>query len=185
MSIQITLHTGFPLLWWRMNTHTHTHSHACLLQQILRSITTPDLHTQTPTHTLLPHPPPGLIHLLHLRMHPLWCHLQSYHFKGTKAPRCHQHKEQTHRLASSFVLLSPNGDSPAESPYTVKGELHSVLCNQVFLGFCPLALTVHHCNNDKLSLFLFPPSDMKETVLARRFVCTYMCLLWVYELVHL
>lgn len=113
-------------------------------------------------------------------MRPLWCHLQSHHFKGTKAPRCHQHKEQTHPLTSSFVLLSPNGNSPAESPYTVKGELHSVLYNQVFLGFCPLALTVHHCNNDKLSLFLFPLSDMKETALVREFVCTYMRLLCVW-----
>lgn len=115
----------------------------------------------------------------------LWCHLQFHHFKGTKAPRCPQHKEQVHPLTSSFVLLSPNGNSPAESPYTVKGELHSVLYNQVFLGFCPLALTVHHCNNDKLSLSLFPLSDMKETTLVRKFVCTYICLFCAYEWVHL
>lgn len=132
-------------------THAHTQSHACRLPLIFRSIKMPDFHTHP--HTLLPHPPHGLIHLLHLRMQPPWCHLQSQDFKGIDVPQCHQLKEQTDPIASSFVLLSPNGNSPAEGPYMVKGELHSVLYYQVFLSSCPLALTV--CTTVTMTSFLF------------------------------
>lgn len=112
-------------------------------------------------------------------MQPLWCHLQSHHFKGTKAPQCHQHKEQTHPLTSSFVLLSLNGNSHTESPYMVKGELHSVLYNQVFLGSCPLALTV--CTTVTMTSFLYSSSLLLtwKTALVCEDVCTYMCLLCV------
>lgn len=109
----------------------------------------------THTQPLTP-PPPGLIHLLHLRMRALWCHLQSHYFKSTKAPQCHQYKEQTHPLTSSFVPMSPNSNSPAESPYPVKGELQSVLYNQVFLSFCPLAPIT--CTTVTMTSFLCPSS---------------------------
>lgn len=106
-------------------------------------------------------------------MQPLWCHLQSHHFKGTKAPRCHHHKEQMHPLTSSFVLLSLNDNSPVESPYMVKGELHSVLYNQVFLGFCPLAL----CTTATMTSFLYSSSILvtwKKLPWCRKNLCTYM-----------
>lgn len=105
-------------------------------------------------------------------MRALWCHLQSHYFKSTKAPQCHQYKEQTHPLTSSFVPLSPNSNSPAESPYTVKGELQRAVQSGI-LEFLPTSTHyVHHCNNDKLSLSLFSLTDMKETALTHEFVCT-------------
>lgn len=102
-----------------------------------RAIKSAHTHTQPLTP-----PPPGLIHLLHLRMRALWCHLQSHYFKSTKAPHCHQYKEQTHPLTSSFVPMSPSSNSPAESPYTVKGELQSVLYRVcVWVNLCVIVYT--------------------------------------------
>lgn len=129
-------------------TDTHpTHMHSCL-HRYSRA-----LQIWTHTHALLPpHPPPGLIHLLHLRMLPPWCHPQSHHFKGTKALHVHQQRAQTHPLTFPFVPLSHNGNSPAESPSTERGELHCVLHNQVILWFLPSgAHCTHHSKNDKLS----------------------------------
>lgn len=61
-------------------------------------------------------------------------------------------------------------------------ELHSVLYNQVFLGFGPLALTVCHFNNDRLSFYPF--CSMKETALVCKLVFTRMGLLYVYVCVN-
>lgn len=142
-----------------------------------RAIKSAHTHTQPLTP-----PPPGLIHLLHLRMRALWCHLQSHYFKSTKAPHCHQYKEQTHPLTSSFVPMSPNSNSPAESPYTVKGELQSVLYNQVFLSFCPLAPIT--CTTITMTSFLYPssilltwkklPWRMNLCALKMRLVCVWV-----------
>ena len=95
---------------WCTHTYTHKAMHACF--QILRSFKTLDLHTQTHTHTPSPHPPPGLIHLLHLRMRPLWCHLQSHHFKASKAPRAISTKTK-HTFSIPPLSFSLNGNSPA------------------------------------------------------------------------
>lgn len=151
------------------DAHTHPHMHACLhwYPSAFRICT----HTHTHIH-LYPHPPPGLIHLLHLRMWALWCHLQSHHFKGSKALQCHQHREQTRPLASSFVPLSPNGNSPAESPHMDGGELQHSLQSDI-LRFLPTGIhRMNHNTNDKLSLFLFSLTNLKENVPLHETECT-------------
>lgn len=91
---------------WLLLCHEHTDHLTHWLSSALMTDARTHIHTRMPdstvgapqicTHTymrLYPHPPPGLIHLLHLRMRLLWCHPQCYHFKGTKALQCHQRKE--------------------------------------------------------------------------------------------
>lgn len=151
-----------------------TNGHACLLPLILRGINTVDLHTHT--HTLLPHPPtwinsPAAPENAPAMMSPAIPSLQRHkkHLGGlsTKSKRT----LSLPPLSFRPLMVIP----PTDSPYTAQRELHSVLHNQVFLGFCPLAHTVHLCNNDRLSLSLSPLGDMKEADLVRKFVCSYKC----------
>lgn len=101
----------------------------------------------------------------------LWCHLQSHHFKGTEAPRYHQHKEQTHPLTSSFVLWSCLVVIHVQRGHTWWRDCTQSILQSDAIGFL-LFGTVHY-SNDELSLCLFSAIDMKE---ASKYLCVHVCL---------
>lgn len=161
----------------RMSTHTamgarfHTYTRA--LKQCICT------HTQR--HTVIPHPPPGLIHLLHLRMPPLWCHLQSHHFKGTKALRCNQRKEQTHPLTSSFVPLYVNGYPHVERPYSTRWRENYKVCvlHSGMLRFMPTGTLCAPLEQWYFSLFLFPLTYIKNCLFLSKWWQCALRILWL------
>lgn len=79
---------------WLLLCHEHTDQ----LTHWLSSALMTDAHSYIHTHTYTTSPlPPRLIHLVHLRMPLLWCHLQFHYFKA----------QNQHSNLSLLLLKSP------------------------------------------------------------------------------
>lgn len=165
-------------------THTHIHSHACLLPQILRSITTPDLHTQSHTHTHLPYPPtwinsPAAPENVLTMMSPAIPPLQRH--KSTLVPWAQKSKRSLSLPPLSFCPLMV---IPLQNVHTQWRENYIVYST---IRYSWVSAHWHSpCTTVTMMSFLYPSSLLVtwKKLPWQANLCALTCLLWVYDWVH-